>query len=334
MEPEGEPMVAEATFLRTREDNRVTALAAIASGEVWQLKDGRAAVKTGLDAAAINDRTNFNSSGKFVMPKTASIVLLDGGRAYWDASASAVHYKRVNDRDFYLGRIVGDAASADTSCTVDINVDSPYDIDLNRDGFLSVPTGTQAAGGFGYPKHLGAARRIELTATNEAQCIDLLSVDRFAQLTANPIVEAIFRVETNGTTSAVDFSLGLANGTSTTDADAITEHVLLHIDGGDLSLFLQSKDGTTTVAATDTTIDAVAGTAVANRVEVWFDCRTPADVQVYVNGALMLGSTVFDLSHATGPMGIIAHVEKTSSVATGQYIIDRLVARYSEQDAS
>jgi hypothetical protein len=213
---------------------------------------------------------------------------------------------------------------------VNLNVDPAYDIDIHTSPFLAVPTGTQAVGAFGFPKVLGGAQSIELTATSEAQCIDLLSVDRFA-VGANPIVEAEIRIPSNGSTSAVDFNIGIANGTSTTDADAITESVFFHIDGGSLNILAESDDGTTEVAATDTTVDITAGSAVANRVEFWIDMRNPADIQLYVDGVNVLPSSVFTLAAATGPVGLLAHVEKTSGTATaGPVYIDRGILRTSE----
>jgi hypothetical protein len=262
--------------------------------------------------------------------KTTNMVLLAGGRAYWDHSANKVHYKKVNDRDFYIGRVFLDATSAATSCYVELNIDPPYDIDALRHGALSVATGTVAAGGFDIPKIYGGALGLELTSTNEAQCVDILSVDRFA-VASNAIVEAIFRVAVNGSTNAVDFNIGVANGTSTSDADVITESCFIHIDGNALDLRAESDDGTTEVAATDTTVDFTAGSAVANRVEAWFDLRDPADIQVYINGALVLGSTVFKLDAATGPLGLLAHLEKTSGTATaGPIYIDALRARFQQ----
>lgn len=323
--------MSDATFVRSRDNNKVTLAAAAAAGEVRQLADGRAAVLEGLNAAASGDVRTFVTTGKFTMTKTSGVVLLDGGRAYWDHSANAVTFRKVNDRDFYLGRIVGDAASADTECVVDLNVDPPYDIDLLRDGALSVATGTAAAGGFGLPAVYGGARGLSLTATNEAQCVDMLSVDRVA-IAANPIAEFVFRIGANGSTNAVDFNIGLANGTSTTDADAITESVFIHVDGNDTKLYAESDDGTTEVAATDTTKTFTAGFAVANRVEVWMDCRNPADIQIYIDGVLVLGSTVFTLGAGTGPIGLLAHLEKTSSTATaGPVYIDRACLRTAEQ---
>jgi hypothetical protein len=199
-----------------------------------------------------------------------------------------------------------------------------------RDGALSVATGTAAAGGFGLPQVYGNARALTLTATSEVQCVDILSVDRFA-VASNAIVEAIFRIGVNGSTSAVDFNIGVANGTSTSDADAITESCFIHVDGGATDLLAESDDGTTEVAATDTTIDFTAGSAVANRVEAWLDLRDPADIQVYINGALVLGSTVFKLDAATGPLGLLAHLEKSTGTATaGPIYIDALRARFQQ----
>lgn len=322
--------MADATFVREYNELRKTAAAAIAASEVHQLADGSAGVLTGLNAAASGDRTNWTTTGQFTFTKAADVVILDGGRVYWDHSANAASYKKVNDRDFYLGRAVGDAASAATSLVCNLNVDPPYDIDITRDAFASVPTGTQAVGEFGFPKTLGGAKLIELTATSEAQAIDALSVDKFA-LGANAIIEAIVRIPVNGSGAAVDFNIGIANGTSTTDADAITESVFFHIDGGALDILAESDDGTTEVAATDTTIDATAGSAVANRFEFWIDTRTPADVQLYVNGVNVLPNSTFTLAASAGPFGLLAHVEKTTGTTTGKFIIDAFRARYAEQ---
>lgn len=316
--------------VRGRDEIRVVPEAAVAAGEVRQLADGRAAIFAQLSAGATTDRLNYTTEGQFTLTKTSGVVLLDGGRAYWDYSAAAVTFEKVNDRDFYLGRIVGDAASGDTACVVNLNIDPPYDIDSRRDAFLSVPTGTQAVGGFGYPKGLGGARLIELTATNEAQCIDFLSVDKFDK-DANAIVEAVIRVPTNGSGAAVDFNIGIANGTHATDFDSVTEYVAFHIDGGAVDILAQSKDGTTTVAATDTTKDISAGSAVANRVELWIDARDTSNVKLYVDGVRVLSGSTFKINAATGPFGLIAHLEKTTGTTVGTFVIDSLLARLAKQ---
>jgi len=303
--------------------------AAILGGEVLQLPDGRAAVMpVDLDSGR---KGAAQVSGIYVIDKTASVVILAGGRVFWDHSANTATYRKVNDRDFYVGIAVEDSASTDTTVKVAINVQPAADIDLMRDGFLSVATGTAAAGGFGLPAVYGSARGLSLTATSEAQCVDLLSVDRFA-LGANAIVEAIVRIGANGSTNAVDFNIGVANGTSTTDADAIAESVFFHVDGNALDILAESDDGTNEVSATDTTIDATAGSAVANRFEFWIDLRDPSSVKLYINGARVLSATTFNISAATGPLGLLAHLEKTTGTATaGPIYVDRFVARLAQK---
>lgn len=325
--------MADSTLRRLDSDIQVTAAAAISAGEIWQMADGRGAGLKGYAGAASGDRAAFEPKHQHTVTKTSGIVFLDGGRVYWDHSANAAHYKKVNDRDFYLGRAVGDAASGDTTLLVNFNIPEfeGYTIDLLRDGALSVATGTSAAGGFGIPALYGGKPGLRLTATSEAQCIDMFSVDRVA-VAANPIAEFIFRLGANGSTSDVDINLGVANATSTTDADGIVESVFIHIDGGSLDIKAESDDGTTEVAATDTTIDATAGSAVSDRIEVWMDMRDPADIQIYINGVLVLGSTVFTLAAATGPIGLLAHLEKTTGTATaGPVYIDHAKIRTAQQ---
>lgn len=327
-------MAAEAIYNRAANDMRVASVdAAVASGEVRQLKDGRAAVAKQQVAGESGDPVAFETSGIFKMAKTTNaFVAIEGNRAYWDHSANVVNFEKVNDRDFYLGRFAADATYAATEVYVNLNIDPPYDIDMlsGEGGYLSVPTGTKATGAFNFPKRLGKSALIELTATNEAQCIDMLSVDKFA-IGSNFIAEFVFRPDVNGSTSDVDFNIGVANGTSTTDADAITEHVLFHIDGGTTTILLQSADGTTTNAAATTATSISAGSAVANRVELWMDARDSSDIQCYVNGVLVIAGTAFTLAAGTGPMGLLAHLEKVSGTATGKFTIDRACVRYAQQ---
>lgn len=323
--------MADASFSKSGDTENITLTAAAAAGEIRQMSDGKAGVMVGTNAAVSGEVRSFKKSGVHILTKTAGIVLLAGGRAFWDYSANAVTFKKVNDRDFYVGTVVGDAASADTTVAVDLNVHPQPTIDLLTDGALSVATGTAAAGGFGLPAIRGGVPSLSLTATSEAQCVDMLSVDRVA-VSANGIAEFVVRLAANGSTSAVDLNFGIANGTSTTDADAIAESVFFHIDGGSLNVLAESDDGTTEVAATDTTVDITEGSAVANRLECWIDTRNPSDIQLYIDGVNVLPSTVFTLGAATGPIGLLAHLEKTTGTATaGPVYFDRAELRTMEQ---
>lgn len=317
--------MADAQTPYTTEVVAYTAQAGLATGELIQLPDGRAGV---VDKAT--------SSGGLTTPfvtqvwditKTAGVVFLDGGRVYWDHSANAATYKKVNDRDFYIGRAVGDAASASTTARVAINIDPRYDIDILRDPFTTAFTGTQALGGLAL-LHRGGLHAV-LSSTNEAQKVDALSVDGFAT-GANAIIEFAFRVISDGAGSNTDVSIGVANGTHASDADSITESLFIHLDGNDVDINAESDDGTTEVASTDTTINYTEGSSVSERVEVWMDMRNPADVQIYVNGSLVLGSTVFDVSAATGPWKLLFHVEKSSSTDTYEIALDWLRCRFTE----
>jgi hypothetical protein len=289
--------------------------------------------------AGFNDSSVTYSSGQYAVlrtsgsanvSKTTGFAVLPGGRCFWDHSADKAHYKKVNDRDFYAGRFATDGTSASDNIEILLNEDPPYDLDLARDPFTSVLVGTPAAGGFGYPARLGGAHIIELTATSEAQKCDALSVDGFSK-DANAIVEMAFRVLSDGAASAADFSLGIANGTHASDADSIAESVFIHLDENSTTIKAESDDGSTEVNATDTLTTYTEGGAVAQRVEVWFDMRDPADVQIYVNGSLVLPATVFNVNAATGPFFLLAHLEKTSSTDACKYAVDFLRARYAEQ---
>src|SRR5688572_19075316 len=117
--------MGDASYIRDRHDYRLTAVAAIASGDVWQLPDGLAAVFDSLNAAAVNDRAKFSTSGQYTFVKAAGQVFLPGQELYWDHSAGAavgVPPLTTGDRDFFIGSCVGGAASADTTAAVNLNV--------------------------------------------------------------------------------------------------------------------------------------------------------------------------------------------------------------------
>lgn len=325
--------MADAVYIRGRDDNRVTAAAAIAAGECWQLADGRAAVYQGQNAAASGDRVAFSTTGQHTLTKTASVVLVDGQPVYWDHSANSATYAPASDKDFFIGCAVGDAASADTTCAVNLNVRPDYKIEMGRfresDEFLTVVVKTVVGSTTVEVPDLkwrpGAAQMI-FGATAEAQKVDMLSQQGFA-VGSNWIVEGGFNIIDDGDATAIDFNIGVANATHATDADSITESCFLHLDGNTLDLFAESDDGTTEVAATDTTVNIALGTPV----HFVIDGRNPADIQIYVNGVLMLGSTVFKLDAATGPLKLLAHLEKTSDDTTADYRVNYLRVRTAEQ---
>lgn len=318
----------EATFVRNFDKVPVTLEAAQGSGELIQLKSGRAAYYRSANnvGASQGDTIEETTSGTVTLPKTNGVVMLDGGEAFWDHSASAITYKPANDRDFFVGTIVGDYSSGDANCQVNLNVRPSWLIDFNRDPFDTVCTGTQAIGGFGEPAMRGGARKFRITATNEAQKVDMLSQAGFAK-TANAICKAIINVRDDGSGTVVDVSVGLADDTHATDADTIANSIFVHLNANDVNIYAESDDGTTEVAATDTTIDYTANTPF----EVWFDMRDPADVQIYINAALVLGSTTFNVNASSPTWKLLIHVEKSSSTDTYELDVNEFKVRIAEQ---
>src|SRR6202041_1882851 len=165
----------QALRVRDRDDIRQVAAAAVISGEVHQMACGIAGYKKGLNAAALNDAVAYETWGQVLLPKAANISLLDGGRAYWDNTNQCVTYKRTSARDFLLGSIVGDAAATDTQCTVNLNEDVKYDLDIYRDPSAAPPVLTAGSPSFNN-------RILLLDATNEAEKIDTLGVDGLSTL--------------------------------------------------------------------------------------------------------------------------------------------------------
>lgn len=310
---------------------RLTRLAAdvVAPGDLQQVGDGRAGAYTRGSGATTGQAITLEMEGVYRLPKATGFSFLDGGRVYWDRSGRTAYYKKVLDRDYYVGRAVGDALTSDTTVTVALNADPRCDVDLSLDPFISVLVGTPAAGGFGYPVQLGGAHILELTATSEAQKVDLLSVDGFAP-SANPIIEFAFRVLSDGGTGSQDFSIGLASGTHASDFESVAELATVHLDGNDTKVYAESDDGTTDVNPTDTTTTYTEGSTQATRVEGWIDCRDLTAVKFYINGSRVLSGTTFSLVNAAGPWFLIAHLEKASGTDVYKIAVDWLRARLME----
>lgn len=320
--------MADATRVQNEHRERVinSAAAAVAAGELWQLPDGRAAVYCGANAAASGDAAGFDTEGVFKLTKTTSVVILDGQDVYWDHSANAATYWPSNDRDFWIGTAVGDAASSATTILVNLNVRNQPIIDLHESAFEHVPVLTSGTPSLSM---VGGTARAAFSATAEAQKLDLLSKRSFPT-DAEWIAEFVFEVSTNADADVGDLNIGVANDTHASDADSITESCFVHLDmGGSLNILAESDDGTTEVAATDTTIDWAVGTPV----HVVMDGRTPNDVQVYVNGVLVLSGSTFTFADATGPLKFLFHLEKTADDSPGVVELDRAHVRIAEQAA-
>lgn len=303
--------MADASYYRPECDYALTLAAAASAGEVRQLPNGLAAVKAGTNSAASGDRVSYKTEGQYTVTKTATQVWIDGAPIWWDHSANAATcVPAIDDRDFYLGTAVGDAASADTEGTVNLNVKPAYIIDT--DGVMGGGGGDSVVvltAGTPYVYSRGGVLELAFSATAEAQKVDYLSRRSFP-LASNWVAEFEVEIVTAADNAAADISVGVANATHATDADAITESAFFHIDGASTNINAESDDGTTEVAATDTTLDFTAGT----RLLLALDGRDPSNVKYYVNGVEVLSGTanLGNIAAATGPLKLLVHAEKTS----------------------
>lgn len=309
--------------------------AARVAGEVVQLPDGKAGVRAGLAASAAGDTNGYEVAGRFRFAKAATWVALPGIPIYWDRSANVAMYKQdVNSGDFFLGTCARDAASTDTEVVVDLNVTVPKLIEWGKGIWDSVAVKTAGtvipniAAGLSGQDPGGTGTRFTFSATSEAQKVDALSKQSIP-VTVPFIARGRIAIFDIGDNAALDISVGLANATHATDADSITESCFLHLDGNALDIYAESDDGTTEVAATDTTINAVDDTYF----EFWIDGRDLADIQIYINGSLVLASTVFKLDAATGPLKMLLHLEKTTDNTLADVRVEALEAWTMELEA-
>ena len=301
-----------------------TADAAITGGDVVQLRDGLAAVIP-VDVVS-GEKAGAQCEGIFRVEKTTGQVWLDGGEIWWDHSANKATCvpPLVGDRDFYLGSAAGDATSAATEGYVNLNVKPAYEIELQRSGG---DTAVVSTAGAPYIYSRGGSLVAAFSATAEAQKLDWLSTRSFA-LGSNWILDAVVEVVTNADADVADLSVGVANGTNASDADSITESAFFHFDlGADLNIDAESDDGTTEVAATDTTVDFAVGTPVFLQI----DGRDPASLKFYINGVRVLSATTFNISAATGPLKALFHLEKSSNDSPGNVHLDVLRVRTGQQ---
>jgi len=314
-------MTVEAAYMTEGESVDFTPTAAVSAGQVVQLPDGRAGFAP--TAIAAGELGAVTVCGIVKVAKTTSMVVLNGSQLFWDASANKAHLLHRQDADFPIGIAVEDETSGATTVKVALNRQQAFTASL-ADGFVAVPINTA---GFPFVNGVGQGCNLGFSATAEAQKVDALSHRGFAPGT-KAIVEALVCINTNGDASAVDINVGIANATHATDADSIAESLFVHIDGASTNINLESDDGTTEVASTDTTVDFTAGTPFL----VQWDIRDNTDIQVYIDGVNVLPSSVFKLNAATGPLKLLAHMEKTSDDSPGSVSVLKL--GYRTFDAS
>ena len=298
--------VAEANLLRSEGEYHFTSSAAHEGGEVVQLPDGRAGVKIGSNANTSGDLVACYTHGIVDVSKNTAVKFVPGQRVFWDVSASQADVSA--NGDFLLGTAVEDASASASKVKVELNRDPNLGLAIS----LLQDTWTENATlGLGVTDIGAQARKLSFDAVAEVAMAALLS-DASVAADGNWILEVDVAIFDIGDAAALDMNVGMANATHASDADSITESVFLHFDGSALDIKAESDDGTTEVAATDTTVDAVDDTYFT----LVIDARDPADIQIYLDGVLVLSGSTFKLDAATGPMKFLAHIEKTSDDTT------------------
>lgn len=163
-------------------------------------------------------------------------------------------------------------------------------------------------------------------AVAEAATATLFMENSPADSGQDGIVEFIAGIWDVGDDAAVDFDWGMASDDHATDFESIAEFVAFHVDGNDLSLKIHSDDGTTDTAAVDTTVDLVAETMYAFKI----DYSDLSDVKFYYRALTtsswtrLASGTTFDVSNASANWTPIVMVEKTNNDSTFDLRLDRI----------
>lgn len=307
--------MAEALYVSEGEMIAWTPTAAVAAGEIIQIKDGRAAFAPTAIAAGVQGMVQVE--GIVTVLKVITQAMLVSNQVFWDTSASTCNLLHGGSTDFFLGTVVEDATYAGTTVKVNLNAKPAYTLAL-RDGYSSIPIQTA-----GFPTVYGGGNGVGMyfSTTAEAQKLDALSIRSVATSTPG-ILQALFCVNLNMDNAAGDFSLGFADGTHATNPDTITSSLFLHMDGASLLMNIESDNAAAEVGATSTTLSAVVGTPVL----VTWDLRDWANIKCYINGTRVgdgtTGSAVtLTLAGVAGPMRLLAHMVKTSDDSPGNFTI-------------
>ena len=99
----------DARDIRDFDQWRLTLGAGVSVGEMWQMPDGRAAWFDQTAAGSTSEKKEFRTEGVVTVTKTNGVVILAGGRLFWDHSANSATFTPGNDRDFYIGTAASDA---------------------------------------------------------------------------------------------------------------------------------------------------------------------------------------------------------------------------------
>lgn len=303
---------------------RLTLEAAKDAYHVFQLPSGKAGVYPRNVGGTSGQSIIPTSTGVFNVAKQTGIVLLAGVPAYWDYSARKLTYAPNNDKDFYAGYVVADAASADVTATIVLNELPVYEFDLALPGYWE----TEATNGEGVSSLLAGAVKLSFDAVAEAAQAALYRKST-RLIGANGILEADIAVFDIGDDAALDMDIGLADASHASDFESIGIFAAIHFDGASLEIKAHSDDGTTDVAPVASGVNAVDNTFF----KLWIDTRVLSSIKFYVNGVRICDNTTFTWAGASAASLIrpIVHIEKTNNDTPADLRIESIKFRTSEQ---
>lgn len=301
-----------------------TAASIIPAYQGLQLRDGRAALlEQDVDTAGIALPTVQHI---YECTKESAINLLDGVEVWWDYGNNRATYKRADSKSFLLGTAVGDALAGATTVLVDFGVRPVHAAELG-DGYWTA----EAVDGLGVSVLPGGGVKLAFdNATEAAQAALISTVPISAD--QNPIVKFRMAVFDIGDNAALNINIGLASGSHATDFQTVSQFVAFRFKGSDLSIWGESDDGSTDVAAVDTTLNATDDTEFV----CWIDCRDKSNCKLYVNGVRVLNgttgaATTLTLAAYSGSLFLIIHMTKTSDDTTADVRLLEMAVQTSEQ---
>lgn len=114
-------MATQATYVKGDSIITVTASGTLASGDVVQLADGRAAVVGGLTGVVSGEKYEAIVEGQFLVASASGTTFSLGVPVYWDDSANLAVATQTG---WYLGRASKAKVSGELTVLVDLNTDA------------------------------------------------------------------------------------------------------------------------------------------------------------------------------------------------------------------
>lgn len=114
-------MSLEAQFLNAAGEVEFTAGAALASGQMIQMDDGKAAVVGGLEGFSSGDKATAYTTGTYRVVSASATTFSAGDEVWWDSSADLAITTPGEAADWYVGTALKAKASGDLSVDVEMN---------------------------------------------------------------------------------------------------------------------------------------------------------------------------------------------------------------------